>query len=573
MANMKIKADKNMAALRSQLRELLKGDPDKVFSRQVKDEDVWTDVFTSNGLLQPPYAFTSLYNVYEESDLLQECIDAMIQNVDGFDYRLIFMGEDENRGAPESMKQYRRLTDFFNRVNEKESFRSVRKKTRKDLEILGNGAMEMVRNLRGELTVIYNMPFRYIRLTKMGDEPVPVTIRIPRDGQIISLIVQKYFRKYAQVSGEGKIIRWFKSFGDPRIMDCTTGEFITDSKGNILPEKNAIPVEKTASEILHLKNDVTGGAYGVPRWVGAVFDVLGRRLAQYVNYDLFDMQGIPPLVVTVAGGCLTEDSLKDLKALLLGARGYANFNKLLVLEATSDNMGLDDRSAQPKLEIKNLTEYRKEDQMFGKYLESTERAIRHIYRLAPLYVGASETYTHATAKSAKITAEEQVFSPIRVDFDELLQNGIVEPELMVNLWHYRSGSPQIVGSDEMSKGVETFSKAGAFSINNAIEMANRSFGLQMSTYTNSWAEYPLPLVLRLVEQGRLKDLDDIDTGIQPKESLPSKGFSGMNTEKSEVKKNLIELKKIKEALPDGEFTDADINLYHGLLSLHEAINE
>jgi capsid portal protein len=115
--------------------------------------------------------------------------------------------------------------------------------------------------------------------------------------------------------------------------------------------------------------------------------------------------------------------------------------------------------------------------------------------------------THSTSKNARQVSEEQLFIPERIHTDEIIQGELVVRELGVTMWEYKSLGPRIVGAEEISAGVSSFANAGAFSINHAIERANEAFGLSMSKYTEAWADYPIPIVLKLVEQGQLSGLE------------------------------------------------------------------
>lgn len=362
-----------------QVFSVLKQD-EAVLSRQVPDEDLFQNVYREHALLEPPYSFTRLYTIYEESDVLQSCVEAMQQNVDGFGYKLQFLGDDmKEKESPEAQTEFHRIKDFMDHANENESWMLVRKKMREDLEVLGNSAVELVRNLRGELTLAYHAPFKNLRISAKTGRAITVPCQIPRDGKIAIIRVKKYFRKYCQISSNGKRMRWFKEFGDPRVMDAVTGDYVT-TKPRLV-----------ASEIWHHRLFFGGMAYGMPRWVGAVLQVMGRRSAQFVNYDLFENQGIPPMAILVSGGVLTDESLEEIEEIIRSIRGVSQWNRIMILESNVEGVGLEDKG-NAKLELKNLAEYRKEDQMFNKYLTTTERDTRHRFRLPPLYVGQSETF-------------------------------------------------------------------------------------------------------------------------------------------------------------------------------------
>jgi PBSX family phage portal protein len=503
-----VRSTKNSQFLRSQLREILSkqndeaqmvGGGDELYRRAVEDrDDPFESLYDQYRLKEPIYNFQNLWQIFEESDVLQSCVDAYQKNIDGFGYQMLFLGDDiKDKDLPVNSAQLTKAKNFFDRVNEEQSFATVRQLMRQDVEVIGNGGLEVIRNLKGEVAVIYHMPFKYVRMSAMAGESVVKKVMLPRDGKMIPVKIRKYYRKFAQLRADGKRLRWFKEFGDPRPMNALTGEI-----GKI-GEKAKNP----ASEIWHFKIPFGGLSYGLPRWIGAILSVMGRRLAEFVNYDLFENQGIPPMVALVSGGTLTDESMKTLTAMMQGLRGAGNFNRVWLLEALMESVGLEDRGSV-KLDLKNLTDFRKEDQMFTLYLEGTEKVVRHRFRLPPLYVGAAETFTHATAKAAQTVAEEQVFVPERQVFDERVTNQLL-PELGVDQYVFKSKGPRVVGAADISTALKTFTDAGGFSINHAIDRANEAFGLEMSKFKEPWADYPVPVIIELIKQGKIAPSDII----------------------------------------------------------------
>jgi PBSX family phage portal protein len=470
---------------------------DELFSRQVGETDPFDSFYGELRLVKPPYDFYSLYTIYEESDILQSCVEAMQRNVDGFGYQLQFQGNDiKEKKTPAAEAELAKCNDFFGQVNGEESFTTVRQKAREDLEVLGSCGYEFIRNRRKELQLIYHIPFKRVRMSALTGRAVTVPVILNRNGKEVTVNVKKYFRKWCQLDSNGKKARWFKSVGDPRDMDYRTGDY-----GTVAPQFRA-------TEIWHIRNEFGGELYGMPRWVGAVMPVLGRRKASYVNLDLFDNQGIPPLLVLVSGGVLSDDGVAELEDLVRGLRGLKQFNRIGLLESTIEGLGIDEKGSA-KIELKNMADFRKEDMMFGEYSQNAKDDVRQRFRLPDLYVGQSETYTHATAKAAQTVAEEQVFIPERMEFDEKVDIFIVRKELGIKLWKYQSKGPRIVGSQELSAGVKTFAGVGAFTINHAIGVANAALGLDMSRFEEDWADYPIPIVLELIKAGRLKGVDNI----------------------------------------------------------------
>jgi len=183
-----------------------------------------------------------------------------------------------------------------------------------------------------------------------------------------------------------------------------------------------------------------------------------------------------------------------------------NFNKVLVLEAQSDG-DIGDKSAI-KIDVKELSFARKEDAMFTKYIDGGEHRVRGSFRLPPLYLGRADSYSKSTADSSKMVAEEQVFVPERQFFDEVIDNTLMV-ELGAKYHSFKSKGPRLISGEQIIEGFKEFGKLGVFTINEGIRVANRTLGLDITTYEKEWAEYPVAIVLELARLGMLKDIEDI----------------------------------------------------------------
>jgi hypothetical protein len=63
-----------------------------VYSRQLQPDDAFYGAYDRLGLIVPPYSPTQLYSIYESSSILSPHIDALIQNVTGFDIPFKYIG-------------------------------------------------------------------------------------------------------------------------------------------------------------------------------------------------------------------------------------------------------------------------------------------------------------------------------------------------------------------------------------------------------------------------------------------------------------------------------------------------
>ena len=450
-------------------------------------------LYQRHGLIVPPFTFGSLYRAHDESDVLTSCIAAMQKNVDGFGYRLDFLGDDRTEiESAEAKAQAKNVTAFFDEPNPDHSFLTIRNAFRKDYEILGQGALEVVRFRSGGISALYYIPMMELRMTILDAEPTTLTSTLFRDGRERRVTVKKRFRRFAQVLYDGWSLKWFKTLGDPRIMDATTGKYVNSRR----------EAKEVASEILLIQQPTSGRTYGVPRWIANATDIRGRSNAQYINWSIGENQGIPPMMLIVQNGTLNDDSKKELQRWAESMRGADNFNRIGLLEAIPELHGLDDKGTV-KVDLKNLTEYRSDDLMFGNYLKSTSDCIRQAFRLPDLYLGGGTDASYASSYVAQRIAESQVFVPERLYFDEVINNFIVQKELHCDKWKYVTQGPQTVSAEELRLSMKEFTASGAISANNAIDILNDTFGSNVSKYKEPWADYPFSLVRTQCNNGTM----------------------------------------------------------------------
>lgn len=418
-------------------------------------EDPWAEAGELADILQPPYEPAQLVELLEKSDTLRQCVDAMKVNVDGFGYMLepLFDEAEKPAGADEEKA---RIEAFFNFCHPEQSFAQIRKNMRVDYEILGYGFWEIIRNMRGDVAGLNHIPGWTMRLAKQDREPTEVTSRVldPATHEFQEITWKKRFRRFAQVIG-GKII-WFKELGDPRELDADTGRYATEGRA-----------KTPATEILYFSQYHPMTPYGVPRWIGTLLAIAGSRAAAEVNYSYFDNKGMPPFIVMVSGGRLSDKSVERIRRFIRGTKGRENFHSALVLE--SEGAGVSDPLApgeqRPKIEIRDMMGSLLKDAQFMQYDAANSEKVRSTFRLPPLYVGLAKDFNRATAEEAAELAEGQVFGPEREDFDFIINRRLF-PLLGVRFWRFKSkgqttGDPSVLADilDKMGRNGLTVREA------------------------------------------------------------------------------------------------------------------
>lgn len=390
---------------------------------QLEDEFMnlyFTTSSASNIVLQPPYEPKMLTHLVSHNNVLAQCIEAMEVNIDGTGYE--FVSVEEGKEGDKSEKDA--LEAFFGEPYPGKSFLQIRRKLRRDMESTGYGYLEALRNLAGDLVGVRNLESYSMRFVKL-DDPVLVTKTIMRGGKEVELQMYERERRFMQKVGNTNL--YYREFGTTRQLDKFTGEWETKT--------NLIPPERRATELIYFDvNPDTRGPYSVPRWINQLPSVVGSRKAEEQNLEFFDAGGMPPAIIFVQGGTLAKDAADQLRAYLSGKNKHRN--RAVVVEAQSSSGSLES-AGNVQVRVERFGAERANDAMYANYDKTAEEHIRIGFRLPPMFLGRAQDYNFATAVVSYMVAEEQVFKPERVEFDERINKTILKA-LGIKTWKLRS---------------------------------------------------------------------------------------------------------------------------------------
>lgn len=383
-------------------------------------EDSFTGAYWTGGsvagdqvaILKPNYAPGTLKALTVQNNILSQCIEAMEVNIDGTGHTIGLRHEEDRESGFEDKVEHRMLQDFFDEPYPGKSMIELRRAIRQDREATGNGYLEVIRNAKDEVMMINHLDCDTTRLVAY-DDPVIVAKTLLRNGQEVSVQTRARERRFVQEINGKKV--YFKEFGASRDLDRSTGKWA--------PKGSRLPLQKRASEVLHFhgkKEPKT--SYGSPRWVNQLPSALGSRKAEEFNLEYFDGGGIPPLLLLVMGGYLGEQTKEQLTA-HFSAKG--NKHRAAIVEAVSSSGSLDS-SGSVQLRVERFGSERQSDAMFMNYDKACEEHIRVSFRLPPLFLGKAQDYNFATAYTAYMVAEAQVFYPERDEFDAKINNTVVK---------------------------------------------------------------------------------------------------------------------------------------------------
>lgn len=445
-------------------------------SRQLVTDNEFASDAISGTIIAPPYDPRFLYYCIERSNMLKQCIAAMVTNIAlcGFDIVSTTADGKINKAEEEELRS------FLDAPNAEESLVSVHAKVVDDYESMGYAFLEVIRDRAGRVSLLRHSPAMRTRLLPKDNKPQPVTYEILRGRRVSKVTEYRTFRRYAQVH-RGKV-RYFKEFGDTRTLNMDTGEF------------GPCPEHLQATEIKHIRQN-SDDAYGVPRWINQLPSILGSREAEECNLKYFEDNTIPPMILTVAGGRLTRQSYQDLQNVLTGGGlGAERQHKMMLIEAVPEKEGLDDKGTV-SLKIDKLTDARQSDGLFKEYDEGNQAKVRSSFRLPPVAVGLSQDVTFATANVSAFIAESQVYLPQRNIFDELYNRNLVNTDLGLGLktCKLQSRVPLTSNSETIVKSMTAINTMGGMTPRMANEMGNQLLQINIPAYpekgTEGWEEW------------------------------------------------------------------------------------
>ncbi|WP_113155980.1 phage portal protein [Nitratireductor sp. OM-1] len=400
--------------------KIAKADADSknvVHSNALDPEDEYKNWYVGGsndaGVLEPPYPLRHLDRLSQENNALSPCIEAMVTNVDGTGYDFERTGEDAETSKDDA--KIKELREFFDEPWPGQSFTSIRKLLRRDLERTGNAYLEILRNAQDEIVFMRHVDSKMMRLVNL-DSGVPVDRKVRRKGREVTITIKQRERKFVQLLN-GTTLVYFREFGSSRDLNKRTAAW--SEKGQRLPAKDR------ATEIIHFTALPDAHTpYGVPRWISQLPSVLGSRKAEEYNLDFFDNGGIPPVLILLQGGTLQPET-KGALDLKMGRGTASKKNRVQVLEVMPSG-GTFNSPNQARVTVERFGAERQDDSMFEGYDEKCETRVRRAFRLPPIFVGAAEDYSFASATASYAVAEAQVFKPERDEFDEIINVKLVD---------------------------------------------------------------------------------------------------------------------------------------------------
>jgi PBSX family phage portal protein len=376
-----------------------------------------------------------------------------------------------------------------------DSFKSLRKQKTRDMEVTGNAYWEILRTEGGIPSEIRYVQAQTIRLCAMTKGLVDVT-QVMRIDPLNSVTVTRSrpFRTFVRILGGTKA--YFKEFGDPRVVSSVTGKVYETKESLYAVEKDNIDKNPSleATELYHFSVKSAMSPYGVPRWISELLAVLGNRYAEEINLAFFENKSIPPMAILVSGGRLAKGDVDRLRDFIKNEiRGKRNFHKILILEAESSNpMGI--TNGKVTIEIKPLQHYIPDDGQFMKYMERNDDGIGSVFRNPRIARANTHDFNRATADAAMQVADNQVYGPLREDFDWFM-NDVLFEAMGVRFYRFLTLAPKNTNKDELAKFIDQAAARGFLSIP---ELRRLSEGVFQTTFQRPDTDQNLDIPLEIL---------------------------------------------------------------------------
>lgn len=531
-------------------------------------------------ILDPPYPYDVIASLFENSGPLRRNVDAMAANIDSFGYTftpvldfshpdvddhirdLIFLQNVDAKNVdisdleeveqkleelePEladvkkkrrlwervAMVEKHRLHAFFEALHPRHTFTRLRIQTRENLELFGNAGWEILREHRDDVysrvEQAYHVPFASMRLIRQDKRPTEVKVKVRKNAITWEeLVYKRYFRRYVRLVGSTKT--YYKEFGDPRVVSRASGRYY-ETVEQLWSEEG--PTAQPANEFLHFAIDSLISPYGIARWMGALLPVLGNRASEEVNYLYFDNKAIPPMVLLVSGGRLSDSTVERLESTINERlKGRENFHKVLVIEGVPADGKESNNDTEPsgklRLELKPLTSEMLQDGLFASYDTANELKIGRAFRQPPLLTGDQRDANRSTADTVKAIAEEQVYQPARDLFDADMDRLFLS-NLNIRFWRFRSQAPVTRFPNDLVENATKSMLRGAITPNECRALLSDAFSKDFPHRSEEWADTPptLAVATARAESGGGGSGGSSGGGVGGGDSQPSDGAAG-----------------------------------------------
>lgn len=432
------------------------------------------EAYNAADWINPVIDMVGLKIMVKHSTILPQCVRAYKNNIAGFGIGVRYIDDEEE--TPERSAEFQKLQEVIELLNIEQDTKEVFEDLIEAREIYGISYLEVIRDFAGDVVQVeFVKDTPYVRKTKPLNPYIPTMYY--HHGQQIER--KKRYCKYRQDIG-GQTV-FFKEFGDPRIMDNRSGEYLKDGE--------TLELEFQANELMEFA--ISTEPYGEVRWIGQVLGVDGSRKAEGLNNNYFENGRHTPLMIMVEGGTLTDESFEKLQTYMDDIKGEKGQHAFIILESESSDGRADfDQEDKPKITVKDMASILQKDELFQDYLDNNRRKVQSAFQLPDLYVGYTTDFNRATAQTAQEVTEKQVFQPERKSLAWAINNRLLNGYQFQYVETYFL-EPDISNPDDLYKLLTVGNNAGGLTPNKAKQIIYEALGEVAEDYPDEWGNTPL----------------------------------------------------------------------------------
>lgn len=347
------------------------------------------DGYSLYDVVTPPYDLDTLAGLYDQSAIHNSSVNARAMNTVGLGYEFVETTKSKRKlekaqGSPEKMSRTRKqlqderekLEDLFENLNDEETFLETMVRVWLDVMTIGNGYLEIGRNVDGTIGYIGHVPATLIR------------VRRKRDG-------------FVQITKSNKISAvFFRNFQD-------------------LETEDPLNLDQNPNELIHFKVYSPNNAYyGIPPAVSAAAAIIGDKYAKEYNIDYFENKAIPRYAIILKGAKLSAKSKQELVNYFRNEVKGRNHGTLVIPIPSS--IGSDADIKFEKLEAGI------QDASFDKFRKSNRDEILVANRVPAPKVGVYDNANLAVSRDADKTFKTQVIGPDQAVIEKKINKIIQE---------------------------------------------------------------------------------------------------------------------------------------------------
>lgn len=324
-------------------------------------------------LVEPAFNLDYLAKLYEISAAHHSAVNAKVVNTVGLGIewreslktkhqlsRLDEQPEKLDRARRKIERARHEMNMWLDDINTEDTFEEILWKICTDLEVTGNGYMEVGRTKTGAIGYIGHIPSTTLRR------------RVARDG-------------YIQIVANR--VAFFRNYGEDT--------------------PNPIGNDDNPNEVIHfMKYSPTNTYYGVPDIVAAKNAVAGVEFAERFNLDYFEHKAVPRYMLVLKGADIDEEGEKKLMDFFsTGLKG--NHHRTIIMPIPGD-------SADNKVEFKlEAIESGIQDSSFTKYNEFNRDVVFMAHRVPISQTGLNSNVSLGAVRDATRMFKEQVIRPMQ----------------------------------------------------------------------------------------------------------------------------------------------------------------